>query len=178
MNEDLVRTIWIIAIAATIFIIYVVYVCVSFYFMHNFKKRIENGRQAINVVLYQKFQTLDTVSDLLIKIGYDNPKLIEFDKLDEFKKYTKIDAKDFEGVFNYSEGIYMLVKSVCVNLKRSDDLNDIKALLKTIDSLNYKYFESIQLYNTNIVGFNYWRNLFFTKWIKVLFRKDEMDTIK
>src|SRR5574344_688527 len=96
----------------------------------------------------------------------------------ELKKYTKIDAKDFEGVFNYSEGIYMLVKSVCVNLKRSDDLDDIKALLKTIDSLNYKYFESIQLYNANIVGFNYWRNLFFTKWIKVLFRKDEMDTIK
>jgi hypothetical protein len=178
MNQEQIRTFLLIVIILTLVVIYLVYVLISFFFMHQFKHKIVTALASINVLLYQKYETLDMSAHFLFTQGYENPKLIEFDSKNQFKNYKSVEAKELEGIYNDSEAIYMIVKSVVANLKTSDDLKTITGYLNTIDQLNIKYFETIQLYNTYVVGYNYWRNLFFTKWIKVLFKKEEIDTIK
>jgi hypothetical protein len=178
MSSELIRRILLIVVIGTIIFIYLTYVVISFYFMHQFKRKIVNSLQSINVFIYQKYETLDKASHFLVSLGYDNPKLIEFDELNAYKNYKPVAAKELEGVFNESENVYSLVKSIVINFKSGDDVKSISSYLNSIDALNTKYFETIQLYNTYVVGYNYWRNLFFTKWIKVLFKKEEIDTIK
>ena len=178
MNISVIESVWLAVIALFLFLVYVVYVSISFFFMKSFKKKINTSSETINVLIYQKIQSLYECSDILMKLGYDNPKLLEFAKDNKTKKYEKVEPKEFDKFFSGTEKLYTVVKSVCVNLKAIDDTKELVNHLKTIDELNTKYFESIQLYNTYVVGFNYWRNLFFTKWVKVLFRKDEIDTIK
>ncbi len=177
-NISVIESVWLVVVIAFFLVAYIVYVLISFYFMNSFKKKIDTGCQSINVLIYQKIQSLYECSSILVKLGYDNPKLLEFIKTQKEKTYEKAEAKEFDAYFSKTENIYSIVKSVCVNLKRTDDTKDLVNNLKNIDDLNRKYFENIQLYNTYVVGFNYWRNLFFTKWVKVLFRKDEIDTIK
>ena len=177
-NISVIESVWLVVVIAFFLVAYIVYVLISFYFMKSFKKKIDTGCQSINVLIYQKIQSLYECSSILIKLGYDNPKLLEFIKTQKEKTYEKAEAKEFDAYFSKTENIYSTIKSVCVNLKRTDDTKDLVNNLKNIDDLNRKYFENIQLYNTYVVGFNYWRNLFFTKWVKVLFRKDEIDTIK
>lgn len=178
MNEDLVRTIWVLAVISIIVFLYLIYILVSFFFMNEFKKKINVKVEAINVIIYQKYQLEDQTSSLLIMNGHNNKELKAFDDSDAFKNYKKIDAKQFEQAFNNSESSYKLIKRICAEIKLDEELEQIKINLKLIDDLDSKYFESIQLYNTYVVGYNYWRNLLFTRWIKVLFRKDEIDTIK
>ena len=178
MNEDLVRTIWVLAVISIIVFLYLIYILVSFFFMNEFKKKINVKVEAINVIIYQKYQLEDQTSSLLIRNGHNNKELKSFDDSDAFKNYKKIDAKQFEQAFNNSESSYKLIKRICAEIKLDEELEQIKINLKLIDDLDSKYFESIQLYNTYVVGYNYWRNLLFTRWIKVLFRKDEIDTIK
>ena len=178
MYLSIAGTIWIISILVLLILLYVLFVTMSFYFMHVFKKKLNIGKESINVLIYQKITTLYECANNLLKLGYDNPKLIEFIKNEELRKYRVVEVKEFEGLFSKTEEIYATVKKVCTNLKREDNYRDIVNNLETIDNLNSKYFETIQLYNTYVVGFNYWRNLYFTRWIKVLLRKDEIDTIK
>lgn len=178
MNQEQIRTFLLIVIILTLVVIYLVYVLISFFFMHQFKHKIITTLDSINVLLYQKYETLDMSAHSLFSQGYENPRLIEFDSKNQFKNYKSVAANKLEVIYNDSESIYTIVKSVVVNLKTSDDIKTITGYLNTIDQLNVKYFETVQLYNTYVVGYNYWRNLFFTKWIKVLFRKEEIDTIK
>ncbi len=178
MEISIVQSVCIGIIFLFLLCVYIVYVMVSFHFMKNFKRKIDTSSETINVLIFQKFQNLYEISNILLKLGYDNPKLLDFIKNQKTIKYKKIEAKNFDNVYNDTEKTYSIIKSVCVNLKNSDDTRELVNILKTIDELNKKYFETIQLYNTYVVGFNYWRNLFFTKWVKVLFRKDEIDTIK
>lgn len=178
MNISVIQSVWLAVIVLFLLLLYIIYVSVSFFFMRSFKKKIEINCEKINVLIYQKIQTLYECSQNLMKLGYDNPKLLEFVKDNRIKKYEKSEPKEFEKLFNGTENLYGVVKGVCINLKRTDDTRELVNNLKTIDDLNTKYFETIQLYNTDVVGFNYWRNLFFTKWVKVLLRKDEIDTIK
>jgi|GEM_PF-2550788 hypothetical protein len=178
MSQELIRTIILAAIITTIFLVYAGYVITSFFFMNRFGKKIKVSSESISVIMFQKYENLDTIATILIKSGQDNPKLILFEQNDLYKKYTNVQIKDLETVFNKSEEIYSFIKSICANLKEADKISGLATYLIAIDSLNSKYYETIQLYNTYVVGYNYWRNLFFTKWIKVLFRKDTIDTIK
>jgi len=178
MSPEVIRALWLIVVITTAIFIYLGYVVVSFYFMRQFKRKITNALSSINVLIYQKYETLDESSHFLISEGYENPKLIAFDLLNSYKNYKPVGAKDLESVFNDSETVYILIKSIVINYRSGDDVKTLANYLNTIDLLNSRYFETIQLYNTYVVGYNYWRNLFFTKWIKVLFRKEEIDTIK
>jgi len=178
MNDVFFRSIWIVAIILILLFIYLIYIGISVFFMRVFSKKIETTRQVISVVVYQKYESLDFTAESLIKLGYSNAKLEAFAKADEYKEYKSILAKEFDESYKHSEEAYGIIKSVCLNLKISDNLSEIKSSLQLIDALNSKYFESVQLYNTYVIGYNYWRNLFFTKWIKILFKKEEIETIK
>lgn len=178
MIDETLRTIIIIIVICFIVIGYLTYLGISFYFMRDFKKKIMNQKDRINLIIYQKYQSLDTASTLIIKLGYGTPEIKDFDDADMFKKYVRIEAQNFDKVFGNSENYYRIIKNASINLKTSDNLNEILKNLKIIDGLNSRYYESVQLYNTYVVGFNYWRNLFFTKWFKVLLKKDEIETIR
>ena len=178
MSEELLRFIWIGAIILIFVLAYIIYVAISFFFMKQFKKKILNYRKRINVVIYQKYQELDNASEIIIKLGYGTNDINKFAKADEFNKYKEIDVKDFDSSFTKSEISYKKLKTAITNLKFSDDYGELIGKLKIIDGLNSRYYESIQLYNTYVIGYNYWRNLLFSKWIKVLFKKDEIDTIR
>ncbi len=178
MDENTKRTIVIVTILGLVLISYVIFVFLSFCFMHSFKKKINTAVDTINVILYQKIMGIYECVNELIKLGYDNPKLLDFKKNSEFKEYKPVGAKDFNNLFTKTEEIYSMIKKVCVNLKSNENISEVVSDLDTIKNLNSKYFETVQLYNTYVIGFNYWRNLFFTKWVKILLHKDEIDAIK
>lgn len=177
-QSDLAALVTAISIVVVILIVYIGYIVVSFFFMRRFVEKIENIKKTISVLIYQKYEGLDFVAESLIKEGVNNRKLKEFSSGNEFNKYTKITADEFEIDFDASEEAYNFIKGIFQDLKYCDSLDNIKNLMLSIDSINSKYYESIQLYNTYVVGYNYWRNLFFTKWVKKLFKKEEYDSIK
>ena len=86
MSPEVIRALWLIVVITTAIFIYLGYVIVSFYFMRQFKRKITNALSSINVLIYQKYETLDESSHFLISEGYENPKLIAVNRYMRTKK--------------------------------------------------------------------------------------------
>lgn len=175
-NEDVLV---ILGIALALLVLaYIILVIVSFSFMLNFKKDINRRKDFINVTLYQK-------CDLLIKLSYImDPYLKESDPLkifaqnDELKTYQRLEANEFEEFYNYTEKMLQKCQSIYINYDLKDKKTSVEEIFLTIGELNEKYFQTVQLYNTSVVGYNYRYNFFSTKWIKKIFFIKKIDTIK
>ena len=167
-----------ISLALLICLIYLITVVLSFAFMLNFRKKIKKGKETINVVLFQKNDSLMKLASLLQEhLKEDNPLAI-FAKNEELKKYNELKAEEFDEFYNYSEKILNCAQRIYISYDFSINDSYIKDVFLTLVELNNKYFESVQLYNTNVIGYNYWRNLFSTRWIKNILFIKEIDTIK
>lgn len=164
-------------IAIMILILYMTLIILSFSFMHVFKKKINKGKEVINVVLFQKYESLMKISELYKDIISADSPLAIFGTNEYLKKYNVLKAEEFENFYNYSESILNEAKKVFVNYDL-EDMSLINEIFNTIEELNKKYFEAIQLYNTNVIGYNYWRDLFSTRWLKNLLFIKKIDTIK
>jgi len=135
--------------------------------MASFIKKIKERRTTMNVFLFQEAYFLNEINndsslDLKKEIDekylvFDNSKDI-YELLEEYKILNKI----------YSE---------LVILSKNNENIDIKIKLDNIKKLN-EYFLVFKLYyNSLVIGYNYWRNLLFTKFIKKLFKIKEYKTI-
>ena len=77
----------------------------------------------------------------------------------------------FEVIKKTLEGIY-------INNFESTNNETINLLFSSFKDVTIHYTDMTQDFNSNAVGFNYWRNLYFTKWIKKLFKIEEVTSIK
>ena len=77
----------------------------------------------------------------------------------------------FEIIKKTLEGIY-------INNFESTNNETINLLFSSFKDVTIHYTDMTQDFNSNAVGFNYWRNLYFTKWIKKLFKIEEVTSIK
>lgn len=168
----------IIVILLMVAILYITLVIFSFVFMKLFKDKIKKGKEQINVILFQKHDSLlKFISLYKDKLKEGSPLLIFFNN-EEFKKYTELKVNEFEEFYNYYEKMVTEAKKIFINESDDKKFSYAKEILDNIEELNIKFLEAIQLYNTNVIGFNYWRNLFSTKWIKNILFIKEIDPIK
>lgn len=168
----------IIVISLMLLILYIALVTTSFVFMKIFKNKIKQGKEKINVILFQKYDSLMKFATLYKdKIKEDSP-LYRFLKNEELQKYTELTVDEFEDFYNYCETLLNYAKKIFISSEDDTNFSYGKEILDNIEELNTKFLESIQLYNTNVIGFNYWRNLFSTKWLKNILFIKEIKTIQ
>lgn len=146
--------------------------------MRVFKRKIKQGKEKINVILFQKYDSLMKFATLYKDKIRPNSPLMIFSNNEELKKYNELNPSEFEEFSSYCDSMANYAKKIFINDSDETNFSYGKEILDNIEELNVKFLEAIQLYNTNVIGFNYWRNLFSTKWIKRILFIKEIDPIK
>ncbi len=144
--------------------------------MHSFHKKVNVSKRTLNILLYQKAQALYAICDLLDENINQVDSLKKFNDEKEGKEYKNINPELFREKYLELEDLYKTSNKILIDRKISNpDL--IKKEFSVVEDCNERYFSASQAYNANVVGFNYWRNLFMTKWVKKLFGIKEIGLI-
>lgn len=183
-----------------ILISYITYVIISFVFMASFSKKLDMQNKTLNILLYQKVNALFKIIEILSKYvtldNYLDKSIINYSKLnissnevrslleitsnEDYLKYeehkdTSLLVSYFTSLDKYFFIINELLKVVKISNK--EDLNSINLNLSINDDISSRFIVTTQLFNSNVIGFNYWRNLRFTKFIKKMFKVAEKKQI-
>ncbi|HKL72938.1 MAG TPA: hypothetical protein VJY64_02050 [Candidatus Onthovivens sp.] len=165
-------------VIAVIIIIYIGYIVFSFSFMSIFKKKIVTGQRAINVLIFQKADCLFAVLKYFEDIYKDNEVIKKFLNNDTLKVYNTLKPSDFHDLNIYLELVYKEIKKIYATNLIVRDLENIKSKFSLIDDINNRYFVNTQIYNGNVLAYTYWRNLLMTKYIKNIFKVENIESIK
>lgn len=168
----------IIVLVVLFLIVYIMVIVLSFTFMHSFKHKLKKGKQSINLILYQKNDCLLKLSTLYRDKLANNSPLLRYLNNEEYKKFNELKVEEFDDFYNFLEKMLSYVQKAYVTYNIEEKESFVQDLFLTISELNNKYLQAIQLYNTNVIGYNYWRNLFSTRWIKNLLFIKNINTIK
>jgi len=166
---------YLIAVGVILIICYLILLVISFCFMQSFKRKIKKQNEKLSIILFQKKECIsqliysikDKVSEQIyneISMYYQNEKYQLFvgsELMEENSKVLLVNKK--------INGIY-------VNYLKGDD-KSIKDSLGVLSDLDNYFMEVVQLYNSYVIGYNYWRNLFSTKWVKKLLHIKLLDTL-
>ncbi|MBP5694601.1 MAG: hypothetical protein J6X03_04065 [Bacilli bacterium] len=164
------------AVGITLTIAYFLAIFFSFRFMGNFKKKIKNQSEKVNIIIYQKFEILSTLSQELDSYIRDDSRLKHLKK-EEIKNYMSLSPKEFSDAYSISNQLAARAQKIYVSNEFNGRQRVIDQLLESLYDLDNKYFESIQIYNSFAIGYNYWRNLFSTRWIKNILKIKKIDLI-
>ncbi len=146
--------------------------------MHIFNKKIKKSTETISIFIFQKEECMAKTIKLLGESAMKQKVLNEF--IDHFseKSYSLLSYKEFGNKFTETRELTKEIKLIYTNQKRINNKEEIDALFSSINELNNGYMEETQLYNSYVVAYNYWRNLFMTRWIKTIFKIKEKEQIK
>lgn len=166
----------VLVIGITFFVlVYLIYFLISIFFMIAFNKKIRVGKEAISILLFQKKSSLLNIISFLDQNEL-NEDLLNFKNDNINFTYSLIDPSISREIYLEEEAIY---KNLINLISKKEDVDSkIKKEINLIEDINKRYFSRSQIYNSNIVGYNYWRNLRFTKLIKRIFQIKEKETIK
>ena len=165
------------AIVLFILALYILLVINSFVFMFIFSIKLKRASHSINLILYQKADCLLRISKHMKTLVDNNQIIKDFVATTDINNYKVFDVKNFDHINKKENEIFKEIKLIYVNNKNIPDKEKVIALIKSYDDLCKNYAKQTQYYNTYVVGYNYWRNLFTTKWIKLLLKKKEKDLI-
>ena len=167
-----------ICVAVVLAISYIVLIIVSCCFMHIFNNKMKKSSETISIFIFQKEECMAKIINLLGDVTTKQKILSDFfDNFSE-KSYVVLSYKEFGNKFAESREINKEIKLIYTNIKGLKNKNQIDALFLSINELNTGYNEETQLYNSYVVAYNYWRNLFMTRWIKDIFKIKEKEQIK
>lgn len=151
----------------------------SFAFMGNFRKKLKNKRDFINILLFQKCEALNNLYVLFGEKAENEQVLANFSSNTYYHEYRKLEPDEFYLYFSYTQTVYNAFQKLYISEKIEDENKlKIQDMIKTIDDINTKYNENVQYYNMDAIAFNYWRNVFSTKWIKKLFKVKEVKELQ
>lgn len=156
-----------------LFIAYIILVIVSFSFMNSFKKKIKHIEEAISIDFYQMKDCLMKLNDLF-KDSIDAKTYEKFIKSYGSNEFNSISKDNVSSIFNKLELSKKELERIFVNNVENYDKEKVMMLFSSFKEISEHYTEMTQAYETYVIGFNYWRNLFSTKWIKKLFRIKEI----
>ena len=168
----------VIVIAVLLFAIYFTIIILSFIFMKSFKNKLKKGRRSINLILFQKNDCLLKLGELYKDKLNDNSPIKRYLNNPQYRKFVEIKVDEFDDFYNFSEKILNLEQKAYVLYGAGDNESYVKEIFSALSELNNKYLQAIQLYNTNVIGYNYRRNFFSTKRIKNLLFIKNINTIK
>lgn len=165
-------------VAIVLFLGYILLLAFSFIFMRNFSKDISKKIDFLNLSLYQKCEAINMIISILDAYIKPNNPLYIFSKNENYKEYHRFSVNEIEEFYIYTEKMVTEVQKIYINNDLSSHKKEVENFLKNIEEMNEKFHQTSQLYNTSVVGYNYWRNFFSTKWIKKIFFIKEKQTIK
>lgn len=164
------------AVFSFIILIYFVYLFISFFFMSSFNKKINIQNKTLSLLIFQKAKILYTLNDLLDKYILNNEKINLFFNEKKYLEYKDYGVKEIKNINIEIDDIYKEFKTILINNK-IESYKEVSSEFNLYDDLNKRFFITSQIYNSNVVGYNYWRNLKLTKFIKVIFKIKEKETI-
>lgn len=183
-----------------IFISYITYVIISFVFMGAFLKKLDVQNKTLNILLYQKVSALFKIIEIINKyINLDNyldKSIINYSKLNissndvkalleitsnqDYLKYQEYkDTSLLVSFFTSLDKYFFIINELLkvIKISNKEDLQNINLNLSFNDDISSRFIVTTQLFNSNVVGYNYWRNLKFTKFIKRMFKVAEKKQI-
>ncbi len=165
-----------IIVLLAILVIYFVYLFISFFFMSAFSKKINIQNKTLSLLIFQKAKVLYSLGSYLEKYIENNEKIANFLKENKYIEYKDYDIKDIRNITFELDDVYKEFKTILINNK-IDTYKEVSMDFNLFEDLDKRFFITSQIYNSNVVGFNYWRNLKFTKFVKKIFRIKEKETI-
>ena len=183
-----------------IFISYITYVIISFVFMGAFSKKLDVQNKTLNILLYQKVNALFKIIEIINKYinlyNYLDKSIINYSKLNissndvkalleiisnqDYLKYQEYkDTSLLVSFFTSLDKYFFIINELLkvIKISNKEDLQNINLNLSINDDISSRFIVTTQLFNSNVVGYNYWRNLKFTKFIKRMFKVAEKKQI-
>ncbi len=165
-----------IIVCSVILVIYFVYLFLSFFFMSAFQKKINIQNKTLSLLVFQKAKVLYSLGQYLEKYIANNEKISSFLKENKYLEYKDYNVKDIRNSSLELDDVYKEFKTILINNK-IDAYKEVSMDFNLFEDLDKRFFITSQIYNSNVVGFNYWRNLKLTKFVKKMFRIKEKETI-
>ncbi len=157
---------------------YVAGVCVYAFKMGEYDKRIAKNLEAIDVLIVQKYDLLRRISKIFVALEIKVPKEFILDvrpKFEETLKDINIQeravVKAFlmrtaQALFYYGETNPELAKNA-----------DYLAIKENYSEIDHQYRITINLYNADVIGYNYWTRLFWFRWVAIVRKMKQKDII-
>lgn len=162
-------------VLGALIVLYILYIIISFFFLNSFNKKILNEIRAISVLLYQKSNVIKELSIYLIDYTKDLKEFKDFE-INELKDYRQLNSNEIKTINNLYKNIYNEFKTILINNKIKN-YKEVSNDFNLLEDLEKRFFITSQIYNNNVVAFNYWRNLKGTKYIKKMFKIKEKELI-
>ena len=122
-------------------------------------------------------ESLNKILDLF-KVYIDEKTYLDLkEKINKYE-FKNLSKDEFFICFSSFEVIKKTLEGIYINNFESTNNEIINLLFSSFKDVTIHYTDMTQDFNSNAVGFNYWRNLYFTKWIKKLFKIEEVTSIK
>jgi len=173
---DLFGLFAVISIGTSLFTAYLIMLILSFSLMNRFKKKIKKQGEKVNIIIYQKFEVLSELSLILDTYIKSESRLKHLTK-EEIKNYISLSPESFSEVYSISNQLTSRAQKIYVDNDFNGKQKEVDLLFESLSELDSKYFESIQTYNSYVLGYNYWRNLKTTRWLKNLFKAKRIESI-
>ncbi len=157
--------------------IYVLLLIINFIFVMSFRSIMKKHDRALSVLITTKIDNLFSLISFLEK------NELNMDKNEEFKaKLTAISKPDAEielFVKNRNDLTYIYQSIISVVSKNSQLLNDSEyTFLKgNIDEIDRNLQFNVMAYNSDVLGYNYWIRFLPCRYIFLLLRVKEKETI-
>lgn len=159
---------WIIAgiVFGAILFIYLLSVLVFFEMMKRFSKRIEFQLDAVDVLLAQKYEVLRLVGKLFKKHNVALPSEFE----EELAPHFDERLKEVTGTERTTIRSYLLKATQAVLYYGEQDKAlaanpDYISLKKPLTEVDKDYRKAVNIYNADVLGYNYWINVFAWRWV-------------
>ena len=145
--------------------------------MNSFKQKMDKCVESIRIDLFQMQESLNKILDLF-KVYIDEKTYLDLkEKINKYE-FKNLSKDEFFICFSSFEVIKKTLEAIYINNFESTNNETINLLFSSFKDVTIHYTDMTQDFNSNAVGFNYWRNLYFTKWIKKLFKIEEVTSIK
>ena len=159
----------IISIVASLVGLYILAFIAALLFALHFQKKIQKRSNIINMLISERKDAINQI----IKFAEKND--LEIKQI--HKKNKKLEKKDRDTRildFLYSSSTIVSICSTVESINKSDTFQE---LLLTFNDVEGIYRKNCGIYNSDIVGYNYWVNLLGYRYLFKLFRLKTKDLI-
>ena len=165
-------------IVIILFLAYSLLLGCSFLFMNIFSSECNKKVEFLNLTIFQKCEAINMTCEKLRPYIKESDPLFVFSQNQDYKKYHFLTVEEIEEFYFYTEKMIMEIQKIYINNELNENKIIVEDFLRSIEDMNEKYYQASQLYNTKVIGYNYWRNFFSTKWLKKLLHINEKQTMK
>ena len=148
-------------VAASLLGIFFLAFFVSLFFYHIFAKKLKKDSVAINLLLNQRYELMNQFLDLLKKHNVsvskeDARSISRLERIADFQLLIKQDRDERVLSFVHSSHNIITLCETNESVMKDSTYTD---LLLQFNDIEESYRQKTALYNSNILGYNYWVNV-------------------